>query len=610
MSNGTTNYIATIEGVQQNTAQNSGDLTFHNYNNGNWNETMRLTSGSYVGIGTTTPSYPLDVNGVVRSIGSLISTNNSAGVPSPSSSLWMTDSNSNSNWQLYIGGLTNSFSGSLGILQNGGAKVIIQSGSGYVGIGTTTPTYAMTIVAGSGSGANRIQLVPGGDYGFFQLNPTPGTVYIGTDNSTGGVFGQGAYSMNIYNSYAGNMNFYTNGNLAMKIISGSGNILMGGITADTGQKLQVLGAAQFGDAASMATFNGSPIKIRTTSTGSIAMTYSSVRTWQMGINSAGSFLITDFDAGVDRLIISSSGNIGIGTTPSGWVSPFTVIQGGTYGQHIGFQSNAADMKVGSNNYYNGSGYVYVVTGQGAAQLNVGATNGFNFSVAPSGTAGATVNFTSSLTITNAGQVNIGNGSYNPTLQFQTGGSTNYNGIISTNSNADYIAINGGSSTGYANGGQITLIGADRYGTSTAGQVTIAAGNASNNTAFGFISFNTANTERMRITSGGNVGIGVNPSYTFHVNGGTYFLRSGNTYTSYTSDGLWGSTATPSFLGSAGNAGSNTKYGVSGMLIGYQDNSNGLYSPAYGFEVKSTDGRPVTGNVVKACLLYTSPSPRD
>ena len=49
---------------------------------------------------------------------------------------------------------------------------------------------------------------------------------------------------------------------------------------------------------------------------------------------------------------------------------------------------------------------------------------------------------------------------------------------------------------------------------------------------------------------------------------------------YTSDGLWGGTATPNYI-----------YTTSGMglLLGYKDNGSGLYGAAYGFDVSYRDG---------------------
>jgi hypothetical protein len=78
------------------------------------------------------------------------------------------------------------------------------------------------------------------------------------------------------------------------------------------------------------------------------------------------------------------------------------------------------------------------------------------------------------------------------------------------------------------------------------------------------------------------------------NGGYTLSGDFGFYTSYTSDGLWGGTATPNSIGTTSNGGR--------LILGYQDNGNGLYSPAYGFEVRSTDGRPVGGQVVRAIVM--------
>jgi hypothetical protein len=112
-----------------------------------------------------------------------------------------------------------------------------------------------------------------------------------------------------------------------------------------------------------------------------------------------------------------------------------------------------------------------------------------------------------------GTLNIGNDVTNSSLVFKTGGSTSYSATISTNSNVDQFNILGGSTAGYDNGSSIGLVGADRYGTKTAGMLTLSAGNAVNNTTYGYISMNTGNTERIRISYAGNTGIGTSsPSY--------------------------------------------------------------------------------------------------
>jgi hypothetical protein len=94
----------------------------------------------------------------------------------------------------------------------------------------------------------------------------------------------------------------------------------------------------------------------------------------------------------ERMRLDSAGNLGLGTIPSAWGGPFDAMQLGTYGQHIAGQTNTADLKIGTNNYYNGSNYVYTVTGYNAMQIQLGQ-GVFNVSAAPAGTAGATASLT-------------------------------------------------------------------------------------------------------------------------------------------------------------------------------------------------------------------------
>ena len=63
-------------------------------------------------------------------------------------------------------------------------------------------------------------------------------------------------------------------------------------------------------------------------------------------------------------------------------------------------------------------------------------------------------------------------------------------------------------------------------------------------------------------------------------------------TAYTSDGLFNANATPSYW-----THNNAKFS-----IGYMDNGSGLYSGAYAFQVKSTDGIPVTGREIGAIYI--------
>jgi hypothetical protein len=217
-----------------------------------------------------------------------------------------------------------------------------------------------------------------------------------------------------------------------------------------------------------------------------------------------------------------SGSVGIGTTPSAWVSPFTAIQGGTYGQHVAFQSNAADIKIGSNNYYNGANYLYYTSSQGAAQFNVGSANGFIFNIAPTGTTGATVNFTSSMVITNAG--NVGIGTINPTssLHVYTTTASDNNGIIQyENGNAGTGATTNAQLIGKSKYGTVQFLVWENYGIRLGMRSTANSGAGSVYFTYG------ADTVAMTITGSGNVGIGTTtPRVKLDV-AGSVFLSSGS-----------------------------------------------------------------------------------
>lgn len=118
---------------------------------------------------------------------------------------------------------------------------------------------------------------------------------------------------------------------------------------------------------------------------------------------------TGYTGGMAVLNILETCQIGLMVAPSAWASPFNVIQGGYYGQHVGFQTNGADMKIGSNNYYYGAGYKYTCSGYGATQVNVGASTAggyFSINAAACGTSGTDITFTERFSVGADGSVNI------------------------------------------------------------------------------------------------------------------------------------------------------------------------------------------------------------
>ena len=108
----------------------------------------------------------------------------------------------------------------------------------------------------------------------------------------------------------------------------------------------------------------------------------------------------------ERMRITSGGNVGLGVTPSAWGSPFIAFQLGTFNQYIAGQTNAADMKLGTNHYYGSGNYRYGNSTDRAARYDIG-NNGFAWNIAPSGTAGNAISFTQAMTLTSGGNVLIG-----------------------------------------------------------------------------------------------------------------------------------------------------------------------------------------------------------
>ena len=115
--------------------------------------------------------------------------------------------------------------------------------------------------------------------------------------------------------------------------------------------------------------------------------------------------------GTERARVDSSGNLGLGVTPSAWANSWKVLEL-SYGS---FRGNAGGIGIGGN-VYNNSSNVAIYKANGAASSYDTYDGAHYWFRAPSGTAGNPITFTQAMTLDASG--NLGVGTTSPTRKFQ------------------------------------------------------------------------------------------------------------------------------------------------------------------------------------------------
>jgi hypothetical protein len=204
---------------------------------------------------------------------------------------------------------------------------------------------------------------------------------------------------------------------------------------------------------------------------------------------AGTFYLRNSSDGLTALQVNASGNLGLGVTPSAWnLAGLNVMQiknGFIYGY-----SN--ETSYGVNAYYNGSNWIYISNGEAT---RYGQNTGVHaWYTAPSGTAGNAISFTQAMTLDASGQLGIGTTS--PATKLHIVGN---------------VAMTGANPGIFMNGSAVdqTSLISNANGPNTI--LKFRAGS--------FIWVNSDDTERMRITSSGNLSVGnTNDTYKLDVSG--------------------------------------------------------------------------------------------
>ena len=375
-------------------------------------------------------------------------------------------------------------------------------------------------VAGSSTapgwtGLNGIQAVRIKSNGYVGIGTTnPGTK-LEVAGPLGGTVGVGGSTLRLVNTDTGNaasitagitgltndgMQFSTDGTVRMIVASG-GNVGIG--TSSPSTKLQVNGTfasnALWTDASSIAYW------------GNYSTAYGGL-TWDTGygmiFSSGGNALRFGTNGANARMSIDTSGNVGIGTTSPGYkleVNGTSYFSGLAYfGQTAAggsaFRWGAYGTAVSSNTMlthnqlYNGSGWTILDSGIGTTYLDLGAA--ISNPYISFGTGAANTEASEKMRITNSG--NVGIGTTSPSTKFHVQGSNLMATFRNSSTSADQYT-------------QLEFIAGSRDAYIWLGNqnTTSWAGDGGLNiyTGTGNMDFWTAATQKMRITSAGNVGIG-------------------------------------------------------------------------------------------------------
>jgi hypothetical protein len=259
-------------------------------------------------------------------------------------------------------------------------------------------------------------------------------------------------------------------------------------------------------------------------------------------NYAGYLAFATLDGGggaVERARIDSSGNLGLGVTPSAWATVLPVLQVSN-ASFTGYNNQA----ILSSNYYYNAGNKYSASTY-ATQYS--QTSGQHiWYTAPSGTAGNAITFTQAMTLDASGNLLVGTTSGNSRL-----------GVTNNDTNPTVSSTNQATFTGGANftvNGLRVTSGGDVAGNTT--RLCIGVGSGSQvyldsenvggaNSGSNLLIYTRTNGggmgERARIDSSGNLGIGtsspadkleVYSTITARASSGTSALRLRNTTSDY------------------------------------------------------------------------------
>jgi hypothetical protein len=380
---------------------------------------------------------------------------------------------------------------------------------------------------------------------------------------------------------------------------------------------------------------------------------------QFWIRGAANIPMTFYTNSVERMRLDSSGNLGLGVTPSAGMTVIRSMQLGYSGIIAGQQGTAEVLYMGSNWLFDGA-FRYQNNGFATRFLTSGGA--YEWGIAPSGTAGNAISFTQAMTLGSNSGLSIGTPSAAPAQGLLVQGAANFSDILTANNGVRSNSLNGFvlrnnantenlggltrrsfwaggggldtqifAETGYSiflNPGGSASIGLTlaSTGAATFSSSVTAGGNilgasiimtpvtanpsstapALYQPATGELGINVNGGERMRIFSDGNVFIGSSPSNSgarLQVNGGDLRVQ-GNTNLGNSLGSTLSSTFTTRLSGFALRQDVSNRYGNYGVLILNSD--SGWTSSARRFMITNGIGANKFG-IIRSVDANTDPA---